>query len=104
MNISFKNILIMLAFIFLVSGDVMSSIWGMTKALVYTIVFFIIIQRVAPDLYQSLGSIFNLKKIELNNIGNLILKFLMKILDCIPFVNGLVKKLCDNDDTKQKDK
>ncbi len=102
MEISLKNILIMIAFVFLVSGDVVSSVWSLTKAFIYTVVFFIIIKRVAPDMYETLGSIFNLKKIELHNARDLLFGILKKLLSWVPFFGDSLKKLCEPKDKENQ--
>jgi hypothetical protein len=92
MNFDLKNTIIIVLFLYLISGNIFKVFMGTTKALVYLVLFFMVISKISPDLYSKIGEIFNLKKIEYHNVIDMISYIITKILSCVPIIKNLVLK------------
>lgn len=92
MNFDLKNTIIIILFLYLISGNILKVFMGTTKALIYLVIFFMVISKISPDLYSKIGETFNLKKIEYHNVIDMISYIINKIISCIPIIKNLVSK------------
>ena len=83
MNFDLKNTIIIILFLYLISGNILKVFMGTTKALIYLVIFFMVISKISPDLYSKIGETFNLKNSCLSLIASYSLNSLY-VLSGIP--------------------
>lgn len=83
MNLSIKNIAIILIFLFLISSQLISIFFGIAKAALYLVLFLLVVNKVSPQLYDYLSKLFKFDKIKLQNLPNTIINTVRKIFDFI---------------------
>lgn len=83
MELTIKNIAIILIFLFLISSQLIGIFWGIIKASLYLILFLLIVNKISPELYKYLVNIFKFDKIKLENIPGTLIKIIRKIIELV---------------------
>ena len=92
MNLDIKNIIIIILFFYLISGNIFKIVTGLSEGAIYLVLFFMVISKISPDLYNKLGNSFNLKRIEYHNVIDLLSNLFNKAINCVPIVKELISK------------
>ena len=83
MNLTIKNVAIILIFLFLMSSQIIGILFGLAKASLYLILFILVVNKISPELYNYLANIFKFDKLKLQNIPNTVINAIKKIFDLI---------------------